>query len=108
MRIGSAIAPSAPRFTDRLFIDKIGSSAVSKTAASFLRLSVGMSAFFFGHNPTKICVSTRRVSSRTSWTDIQCNSSKFTAAIRGSSSTGCNGAKDTPIFSASGSKKVNK
>jgi hypothetical protein len=64
-----------------------------------------MSAFFFGQNPTKNYVSTRRVTSRTSWTDIQCNSSKFTLAMRGSSSTGCNGAKDTPIFSASRNKK---
>jgi hypothetical protein len=106
MRIRKCNTPSVPRFTDRLFIDKIGSSAVSKTAASFLRSSVGISAFFFGHNPTKIRVSTWRVSTRTSWTDIQCNSSKFTVAIRESSSTGCNGAKDTPIFSASKTQKV--
>jgi hypothetical protein len=32
--------------------------------------------------------------------DIQFDSSKFTAAIRGSSSFGCKGAKDTPAFSA--------
>jgi hypothetical protein len=62
----SAMALSAPRFTERLFINRIGSSTVSKAAPSFLRSSAGISALFFGHNQTKIRVSTRRVSSRIS------------------------------------------
>jgi hypothetical protein len=96
----STMAPSVPRFTERLFIDRIGSSTVSKVTASFLRSSTHISALFFGHNPTNICVSTRRVSSRISWIDIQFNSSIFTATIRGSSSFGCNGAKGTPVHYA--------
>jgi hypothetical protein len=99
VRISKCNGPSAPRFTERLFINRIGSSTVSKAAASFLRSAVGTSILFFGHNPTNIRFSMQRVSSRISWTDIQFNSSKFTAAIRGSSSSGCKGAKDTPVFS---------
>jgi hypothetical protein len=55
----SAMAPSIPRFTERLFIARTGSSTVSKVASSFLRSSAGISALFFGHNLTKIRVSTR-------------------------------------------------
>jgi hypothetical protein len=55
----SAMAPSVPRITERLFINRIGSSTVSKAIASFLRSSTGISALFFSHNLTKIRVSTR-------------------------------------------------
>jgi hypothetical protein len=71
------MAPSVPRFTERLFISRIGSSGVSKTVASFFRSAAGTSAFCLGHNLKKICVSTRLVSSKISWIDIQFDSSKF-------------------------------
>jgi hypothetical protein len=54
------------------------------------------SAFFFGHNPTNICVRTRLTNSKISWIDIQFASSKLTAVIRGSL-PGCRVDKDTPI-----------
>jgi hypothetical protein len=46
----------------------------------------------------KIRVSTRLASSKISWIDIQFDSSKFTAVIRGSSS-GSKDAEDTPVCS---------
>jgi hypothetical protein len=74
----------------------MGSSVVSKTFASFFTSSFGTFAFYFGHNPTNIRVSTRLTNSKISWIDIQFASSKFTAVIRGSSS-GCRVDNDTPV-----------
>jgi hypothetical protein len=43
-----AIAPSTLRFTEVCFKASIGSSTVSKSSRSFLRLSPGISPLFFG------------------------------------------------------------
>jgi hypothetical protein len=51
---------------ERLFIRRIGSSGVLKAVASFFRSVAGMSAFYLGHNPTKIQVSTWLASSKIS------------------------------------------
>jgi hypothetical protein len=71
-----------------------------ETLASFFRSSAGMFAFCLGHNPTKIPVSTWLTSSKIYWIDIQFDSSKFTAIIRGLSS-GCRDSEDTPVCSTS-------
>jgi hypothetical protein len=93
----NAMAPSAPRFKERPFIVRMGSSSVSKDLARFFKS--GTSAFFLGHNPTKIHVRTRLTNSKISWTDIQFASSKLSAAKRGSLS-GCKVDADTPLYSA--------
>jgi hypothetical protein len=64
----SAMAPSAPRFKERPFRRRMGSSGVSKALASFFKS--GTSAFCVGHNPTKSRVSTRLTTSKISWIDI--------------------------------------
>jgi hypothetical protein len=60
--------PSAPHFKERPFIVSMGSSLVSKALARFFKS--GTSAFFLGHNPTKICIRTRLTNSKISWIDI--------------------------------------
>jgi hypothetical protein len=98
----NAMAPSTPRFKERPFIASMGSSGESKALARFFKSSTF--AFFFGHNPTKIRVSTRLTNSKISWTDIQFASSKLTAAKRGSLS-GCKVNADNSVYSAK-TKKI--
>jgi hypothetical protein len=74
----------------------MGSSSVSKALARFFKS--GTLAFFLGHNPMKICVSTRLTNSKISRIDIQFASSKLTTAKRGSSS-GCKVDADTLLYS---------
>jgi hypothetical protein len=95
----NAMAPSAPHFKERPFIRRMGSLGVSKALASFFTSLSGISAFCLGHNPTKICISTRLTNSKISWTDIQFASSKLTAAMRGSM-FGCKVDADTSVYSA--------
>jgi hypothetical protein len=100
----NAMVLSAPRFKERPFIVSMGSSSVSKALARFFKS--GTSAFFLGHNLTKICVRTRFTNSKIFWTDIQFASSKLTAAKRGSLS-GCKVDADTPPYSAKPRKQQN-
>jgi hypothetical protein len=94
----STMAPSAPCFTERPFIRRIGSSGVSNALASFFKSLFGISALCLGHNPMKIHVSAWLANSKISWTEIQFASSKLTAAMRESSS-GCKDNEDTPVRS---------
>jgi hypothetical protein len=100
----NAMAPSAPHFKERPFIVSMGLSSVLKVLARFFKS--GTLAFFLGHNPTKIHVSTRLTNSKISWTDIQFASSKLTAAKRGSSSS-CKVDTDTSLYSAKPRKQQN-
>jgi hypothetical protein len=93
------MALSAPRFTERPFIRRIGSSGVSNALASFFKSPSGTSAFCLGYNPTKIRVSMRLANSKISWIEIQFASSKLTATMRESLS-GCKDDEDTPVCSA--------
>jgi hypothetical protein len=64
----NAVAPSAPLFKERPFIVSMGSSSVSKALARFFKS--GTSAFFLGHNPTKIHARMQLTNSKISWIDI--------------------------------------
>jgi hypothetical protein len=93
----NAMAPSAPHFKETPLIVSMGSSSVSKALARFFKS--GTLAFFLGHNPTKIHISTWFANSKISRIDIQFASSKLTAAKRGSSSSYKVDA-DTSLYSA--------
>jgi hypothetical protein len=93
----NAIAPSAPLFKERPFIVSMGSSSVSKALARFFKS--GTSAFFLGHNPTKIHARMWLTNSKISRIDILFASSKLTAA-KGGSLSGCNDDADTSLYSA--------
>jgi hypothetical protein len=72
---------------------------VSKDFTSSVKLSFGIAALFFGHNPVNNRDKMRLTNSKVSWIDIQDSSSRLTASISGSLSV-CRDNGDTPVNSA--------